>query len=137
MFFIIGFVFINTLILFSGWILQMGRSLFIDRCWKTDEHRIGSMIEHLAKVYNTSQASTQNPQKQPIQDQSTSSFQIVLFPEGTNVNTISMTKSNMYADKANLKRTENVLHPRTTGFSYITTKMRECKSCSNSFRVLM
>ena len=105
----------------------MGRSLFIDRSWKTDEQRIGSMIEHFASVYNTSQTSTQNPQKQPTQEQNSSSFQIVLFPEGTNVNPISMTKSNMYADKSNLKRTENVLHPRTTGFSYITTKMRECK----------
>ena len=110
----------------------MGRSLFIDRCWKTDEQRIGSMIEHFAKVYNTSQSSSQNPQKQPIKNENTSSFQIVLFPEGTNVNTISMTKSNMFADKSNLKRTENVLHPRTTGFSYITTKMRECKLCPNS-----
>ena len=112
-------------IIFSGWILQMGRSLFIDRCWKTDEKRIGSMIEHLAMVYNPL-TSSQNPH-QLVPDPNSSSFQIVLFPEGTNINPNSMTKSNIFADKCNLKRTDNVLHPRTTGFSYITTKMRECK----------
>ena len=104
----------------------MIRSLFISRCWKTDEKRMGDMIEHLAAIYNTP-SSSQNPQKQSLNDGSSSNFQIVLFPEGTNFKPESLTKSHQFADKSNMKRMHNVLHPRTTGFSYITTKMRECK----------
>ena len=111
---------------FTGWILQMCRSLYINRSWKTDEKRIGDMIEHLAATYNPP-SSSQNPQKQSLNQGSSSNFQIVLFPEGTNIKPASLSKSHQFADKSNLKRMHNVLHPRTTGFSFITTKMRECK----------
>ena len=111
--------------LFSGWILQMCRSLYIDKRWKTDEKRIGDMIEHLATQYHSS--TSQNSPNKTVQNRSNSNFQIVLFPEGTNIDDESMFKSHQYADKSNLKRMQNVLHPRTTGFSFITTKMRECK----------
>ena len=84
------------------------------------------MIEHLAATYNTP-SSSQNLQKPFLNNRSSSNFQIILFPEGTNIKAESLTKSHQFADKSNLKRMHNVLHPRTTGFSFITTKMRECK----------
>ena len=83
------------------------------------------MIEHLATQYHSS--TSQNSPNKTVQNRSNSNFQIVLFPEGTNIDDESMFKSHHYADKSNLKRMQNVLHPRTTGFSFITTKMRECK----------
>ena len=104
----------------------MCRSLYINRCWKKDEKRIGDMIEHLAATYNTP-SSSQTPGKQHLSNGSSSNFQIILFPEGTNIKDESLRKSLQYADKSNLKRMNNVLQPRTTGFSFITTKMRECK----------
>ena len=112
----------HTVFFFPGWILQMCRSVFIDRCWKTDENKIGNMIEYLASTYNN-----QTSPKQISHERNISNFQLILFPEGTNIKDSSMIKSNQFADKSNLKRMNNVLHPRTTGFSYITTKMRECK----------
>ena len=113
---------------FSGWIMQMCRFLYIDRCWKSDETRMGNMINHLASTYNKHPCDiSQSSQKQTSHNRNSSNFQIVLFPEGTNINEKSLAKSHRFADRSNFKRLSNVLHPRTTGFSFLATKMRECK----------
>lgn len=51
-------------------------------------------------------------------------FQILLFPEGTNISENTKAKSHSFADKNGLKRYEHVLHPRTTGFSFLVEYMK-------------
>ena len=51
----------------------MCRSLYIDKRWKTDEKRIGDMIEHLATQYHSS--TSQNSPNQNVQNRSNSNFQ--------------------------------------------------------------
>ena len=105
----------------------MCRFLYIDQHWKSDEKRLGDMIDHLASIYTKQSIKSFDNSHQENRNRSSSNFQIVLFPEGTSITEISKAKSNEFADKANLKRLNHALHPRTTGFSFIASKMREGK----------
>ena len=93
--------------------MQLARFLYIARRWKEDEVTLGQMIDHLSQ---------DNPERP---------FQIVLFPEGTNLTPKTKAKSDSFAKENNLKPYNHVLHPRTTGFSYIVEKLRESE-CSKS-----
>ena len=112
---------------FPGWIMQMCRFLYIDQRWKSDEERLGDMIDHLASIYAKQSIKSFDNSHQDNRNRNSSNFQIVLFPEGTSITETSKAKSNEFADKTNLKRLNHVLHPRTTGFSFIASKMREGK----------
>ena len=90
--------------------MQMSRFLYICRNWREDEARMGRMIDYLS-----SPAAGGAP------------FQLVLFPEGTNLTEKTREKSDRYAADNNLKPYRHVLHPRTTGFSFIVDRMRQGK----------
>lgn len=54
-------------------------------------------------------------------------FEVLIFPEGTDLTKKSIMRSNLYADKNNLQHYSKVLHPKTTGFAYLVKKMRSSK----------
>lgn len=98
-----------------GWIMQMCRFLYIDRCWKSDQERMGQMLEHLAKV----------SKQEDGQTSVSGHYQLLLFPEGTNLTKKTRAKSDEFAAKTNQKPLKHLLHPRTTGFSYLAGEMRK------------
>ena len=51
--------------------------------------------------------------------------QLILFPEGTNLNSKTRARSDAFAKKNNRHVYHNVLHPRTTGFVHVTKGMAE------------
>ena len=126
--------------------MQMCRFLYIDRCWKSDQERMGQMLEHLAKVskvkfdfglkpFHKSQKTViifrltcNQPSFLQQEDGQTSvsgHYQLLLFPEGTNLTKKTRAKSDEFAAKTNQKPLKHLLHPRTTGFSYLAGQMRK------------
>jgi lysocardiolipin and lysophospholipid acyltransferase len=87
--------------------------MYIRRDWKTDESIMEKMLNHYAIIQNESELPN--------------NFQLILFPEGTNLTPETRKKSNAFAAQNNLKPLNHLLHPRTTGFSYIANKMRDSK----------
>ena len=95
--------------------MQMARCLYINREWKIDESVMDRMLDHYADI-------------QKNDGQLPNNFQLILFPEGTNLTTDTKKKSDAFAAKNNLKPLNHLLHPRTTGFSFTANKMRESES---------
>ena len=87
--------------------MQMARFIYISRKWEKDEVRIGKLVEYLGK----------HSAVQP--------YQLVLFPEGTNLTPSAQEKSRIYGEANNLKPLNYLLQPRTTGFTYLVQQMRE------------
>lgn len=54
--------------------------------------------------------------------------QLLIFPEGTDFTAQSKASSDRYADKHNLPKYEKVLHPKTTGFAFLSQRLRGGKS---------
>ena len=52
-------------------------------------------------------------------------FQILLFPEGTDLTANTKKRSDAHAEKYNLPKYNFVLHPRTTGFAHIVQEMKK------------
>ncbi|KAF6202590.1 hypothetical protein GE061_002988 [Apolygus lucorum] len=86
-----------------GWVMQMCGFFFIHRKWEKDQMLLDTMIGHLDDLDYT--------------------YQVLIFPEGTDLTEKSMTRSNSYADQKGLDRYSQVLHPKTTGFSYLVERM--------------
>ncbi len=56
-----------------------------------------------------------------------SKYQLVLFPEGTDLQAKSMIRSDKFAKDNNYPIYDYVLHPKTTGFKYVLNTLREYK----------
>jgi hypothetical protein len=52
-------------------------------------------------------------------------FQILLFPEGTDLTAGSQQRSHQFASTHKLERYYQVLHPKTTGFVFLARRMRQ------------
>ena len=52
-------------------------------------------------------------------------LQLYMFPEGTDMYALSIKRSNEHAEKFNLAKYKNVLHPRVTGFTHLVQRLRE------------
>ncbi|XP_073989489.1 lysocardiolipin acyltransferase 1-like [Rhodnius prolixus] len=87
-----------------GWVMQMAGFFFIHRRWEYDRHLLSEMLEYLQKLNHT--------------------FQVLIFPEGTDLTEKSISRSNKYADDNNLQHYYQVLHPKTTGFTFLVNKMK-------------
>ena len=88
----------------GGWAMQACSFLFLKRTWEEDKSRIEDLLNHFKKWH--------------------CSPQLLLFPEGTDLQPESLEKSNHYAKKNDLPEFECVLHPRVTGFISICNYMR-------------
>ncbi|CAI4231528.1 unnamed protein product [Auanema sp. JU1783] len=89
----------------AGWAMGCGSYIFLERSFESDKSTIESMMEYYAESNNT--------------------YQLLLFPEGTDRGERAMKLSNEFADKNGLPHYENVLHPRTTGFNYFIDLMQK------------
>lgn len=89
-----------------GWAMQHAAYLFLDRDWEKDQKKINSLTSYYR--------SAQSP------------LSLLIFPEGTNLTSNTLQRSNEYAAKQNefQRPYEFTLHPRTTGFTYLLKTMR-------------
>lgn len=85
--------------------MQMSGYIFITRHWQEDKDRMTRSLDYLVSQQRRSQ--------------------ILIFPEGTDLNDKSKANSDSYAEKNGLKKYEYTLHPRTTGFSFVTNHLQQ------------
>ncbi|CAL4104477.1 unnamed protein product, partial [Meganyctiphanes norvegica] len=90
-----------------GWIMQMACYLYIKRRWEDDQILMNNVLDYYRDIKHI--------------------FQVLIFPEGTNLTPETQQRSNAFAKKANLQEYQYVLHPRTTGFAYLVDRMRKGK----------
>ncbi|KAG7509630.1 lysocardiolipin acyltransferase 1 [Solea senegalensis] len=88
-----------------GWAMQVGCFVFIRRRWEEDKKHLENMLDYFCDI------------REPLQ--------LLLFPEGTDLTENTKAKSDIFAAQNNLPKLEYVLHPRTTGFSFIVDKLRQ------------
>lgn len=88
-----------------GWAMQNALYIFLRRRWEEDE----SYLDRVLSYFVTSP----------------DGLQLLLFPEGTNFEDGSKSKSDSFARKNNLPCYEYVLHPRVRGFTYCVEKLRQ------------
>lgn len=83
--------------------MQLACFVYIKRCWNLDKLTFGKVVNYFAELsYN---------------------YSLLLFPEGTDFTESTKAKSDSYARKNDLETYDYVLHPRTTGFVYLTQQM--------------
>ncbi|XP_036118090.1 lysocardiolipin acyltransferase 1 isoform X3 [Molossus molossus] len=92
-----------------GWAMQAAAYIFIHRKWKDDKSHFEDMIGYFCDI------------REPLQ--------LLIFPEGTDLTENSKARSNDFAEKNGLQKYEYVLHPRTTGFTFVVDRLREAKVC--------
>ncbi|CAH8586363.1 unnamed protein product [Schistosoma turkestanicum] len=83
----------------AGWAMQCGSFIFLRRRIATDQQRLQKIVEYLLKVKR--------------------SCQLLIFPEGTDLNSKSLERSDIYAKENNLPYVRYTLHPRSTGFLHL------------------
>ncbi|XP_047600924.1 lysocardiolipin acyltransferase 1 isoform X1 [Lutra lutra] len=91
-----------------GWAMQAAAYIFIHRKWKDDQSHFEDIIDYFCDI------------REPLQ--------LLLFPEGTDFTENSKARSNEFAEKNGLPKYEYVLHPRTTGFTFVVERLREGKN---------
>uniref|UniRef100_A0A3P9I2U8 Lysocardiolipin acyltransferase 1 n=2 Tax=Oryzias latipes TaxID=8090 RepID=A0A3P9I2U8_ORYLA len=88
-----------------GWAMQVACFVFIHRRWDVDKKHLENMLDYFCDI------------KEPLQ--------LLLFPEGTDLTENTKTKSDAFAEKNKLPKLEYVLHPRSTGFTFIVDKLQK------------
>ncbi len=56
-------------------------------------------------------------------------WQVMLFPEGTDLTARTKARSDEFARKNGVECYQYVLHPRTTGFTFLAKEMQNRKLC--------
>lgn len=79
--------------------------LFLKRRWEQDEAYLNTVLDYYHDM------------DYPVQ--------LLIFPEGTNLDELSQPRSDSYARKNNLPLYKHVLHPRTRGFIHCLEKLRK------------
>ncbi|VDD89909.1 unnamed protein product [Enterobius vermicularis] len=99
----------------AGWAMSCDMFIFLSRSFEDDCSRIESLIKYYQNSgYN---------------------YQVLLFPEGTDKCERATERSRLYALRKGLKHYAHVLHPKTTGFAFIVSKMREVNYIRNVYDV--
>ncbi|XP_032071417.1 lysocardiolipin acyltransferase 1 isoform X5 [Thamnophis elegans] len=88
-----------------GWAMQVAAFIFIQRKWEEDKHHFGNMLDYFCDIH------------EPLQ--------LLIFPEGTDLTDETKARSDKFAEKNGLQKYEYVLHPRTTGFTFIVDHLRD------------
>ncbi|KAM8945391.1 lysocardiolipin acyltransferase 1 [Pelodytes ibericus] len=88
-----------------GWAMQVAAFIFIHRKWEDDKNHFEAMLDYFCDI------------KEPLQ--------LLIFPEGTDLTENTKARSNKFAEKNELQKYDYVLHPRTTGFTFIVDRLRE------------
>ena len=85
--------------------MQNALYIFLKRRWEQDESYLNTVLSYFVD--------------------SSACLQLLLFPEGTNLEEGSKIKSDSFAEKNNLPCYDYVLHPRVRGFTYCIEKLRQ------------
>ncbi|XP_057664476.1 lysocardiolipin acyltransferase 1-like [Diorhabda carinulata] len=86
-----------------GWIMQLACFVYIQRCWQMDRLILKKYVEYVSDInYKHS---------------------LLIFPEGTDLTEATKKNSDKFAIKNDLPLYDNVLHPKTTGFVYLTQQL--------------
>ncbi|EDO40658.1 predicted protein [Nematostella vectensis] len=96
-------VFANNLF-HPGWGMQQAMYIFLRRRWEQDEGYLNTILDYFKDL------------NYPLQ--------LMIFPEGTNLEDRSRVHSDSFARKNNLPIYEYVLHPRVRGFVHCVEKLR-------------
>uniref|UniRef100_A0A8C5MYN6 Lysocardiolipin acyltransferase 1 n=1 Tax=Leptobrachium leishanense TaxID=445787 RepID=A0A8C5MYN6_9ANUR len=88
-----------------GWAMQIAAFIFIHRKWEEDKNHFEAMLDYFCDI------------KEPLQ--------LLIFPEGTDLTENTKARSDKFAEKNELQKYDYVLHPRTTGFTFIVDRLRE------------
>ncbi|XP_066172413.1 lysocardiolipin acyltransferase 1 isoform X2 [Sylvia atricapilla] len=88
-----------------GWAMQVAAFVFVQRKWEDDKNHFEKMLDYFCDIH------------EPLQ--------LLIFPEGTDLTANTKARSNEFAEKNGLKKYEYVLHPRTTGFTFVVERLRE------------
>lgn len=86
-----------------GWAMQLSCFLYIKRNWTVDKIKVENMIGYYGSMKYK--------------------FSLLIFPEGTDLTPRTKIISDKYAEKNNLQKYDFVLHPRTTGFTFLAYKL--------------
>lgn len=85
--------------------MQLACFVYIKRCWMSDKRILEKVVKYFSAINYK--------------------YSLILFPEGTDLTETTKQKSNMYAKKNNLHTYDHILHPRTTGFTFLVQEMLE------------
>ncbi|XP_061824142.1 lysocardiolipin acyltransferase 1 isoform X2 [Nerophis lumbriciformis] len=85
--------------------MQVACFVFIHRRWEKDKEHMENMLDYFCDI------------REPLQ--------LLLFPEGTDLTENTRARSDKFASENNLPKYEHVLHPRTTGFTFIVERLRK------------
>ncbi|XP_036006459.1 lysocardiolipin acyltransferase 1 isoform X3 [Fundulus heteroclitus] len=85
--------------------MQVACFVFIQRRWEMDKKHLENMLDYFCDI------------REPLQ--------LLLFPEGTDLTENTRAKSDAFAALNNLPKMEYVLHPRSTGFTFIVDRLRK------------
>ncbi|XP_037751521.1 lysocardiolipin acyltransferase 1 isoform X5 [Chelonia mydas] len=88
-----------------GWAMQVAAFIFIQRKWEDDKNHFENMLDYFCDI------------REPLQ--------LLIFPEGTDLTANTKARSNEFAEKNGLRKYKYVLHPRTTGFTFVVERLRE------------
>lgn len=86
-----------------GWAMQCALFIFIARKWETDRQILNNFIGYYHFIRKK--------------------FDILIFPEGTNLTNETKIKSDKFAKTNHLEPYTQVLYPRVTGFSHVFNEM--------------
>ncbi|XP_046978110.1 lysocardiolipin acyltransferase 1-like [Vanessa cardui] len=87
-----------------GWIMQLNYFLYVKRNWQQDEVSMTQFVDYYKRLrYHQ---------------------QVVLFPEGTDLSEDNRRRSEKFALSRQLPNFEYVLHPRTTGWAVLCSRLR-------------
>ncbi|KAK3746125.1 hypothetical protein QZH41_008821 [Actinostola sp. cb2023] len=89
----------------QGWAMQNAMFIFLKRRWEHDEGYMQIVLDYFREV------------SYPVQ--------LLLFPEGTNLDKLTKVKSDSFAKKNNLLPYEYVLHPRIRGFTFCVQNLQQ------------
>ncbi|XP_074026786.1 lysocardiolipin acyltransferase 1 isoform X2 [Leptinotarsa decemlineata] len=86
-----------------GWVMQLACFVYIKRCWILDKKILLKYIDYVSDLsYKHS---------------------LLVFPEGTDFTRETKISSDKFAERNNIQKYDHVLHPRTTGFVYLTQQL--------------
>ncbi|KAL4702080.1 hypothetical protein ACJJTC_002279 [Scirpophaga incertulas] len=87
-----------------GWIMQLNFFLYVKRNWQEDQLNLSQFIDYYNRLGCP--------------------YRVVLFPEGTDLSVDNKRRSDKYATGNNLALYKYVLHPRTTGWAVLCSRLR-------------
>ncbi|KAK9887015.1 hypothetical protein WA026_019942 [Henosepilachna vigintioctopunctata] len=90
-----------------GWVMQLTLWIFIKRLWIMDKKNLEKFCDYVSAL--------------------SYKFSLLVFPEGTDFTEDTKRKSDNFARINNLQEYNYLLHPRTTGFTFLSSQLLKQK----------